>query len=219
MALRGRPCRADVRSALGVPASSEARPPPSLRSSKPVVAAGVWHKTRRYRGNTIAVSRCHSPPQPRKDLPPVHDDAFVVNVKIVVVHDDQVLMIVRGDEDVRTGWLTFPDGKLAWEGEVQQALEAATARREVLQEVGLALVPPVGDVEPTDVADGEGVALDVAMLARATGGEARRNASDKVAEILWMTADEIMADPRVQLWTRASLALTLARFPLLTLQR
>jgi len=139
MALRGRPCRADVRSALGVPASSEARPPPSLRSSKPVVAAGVWHKTRRYRGNTIAVSRCHSPPQPRKDLPSVQDDAFVVNVKIVVVHDDQVLMIVRGDEDVRTGWLTFPDGKLAWEGEVQQALEAATARREVLQEVGLAL--------------------------------------------------------------------------------
>jgi ADP-ribose pyrophosphatase YjhB (NUDIX family) len=143
----------------------------------------------------------------------VHDYAFVVNVEVVVVRDDRFLMIIRGDEDFGAGWLTFPGGKLEWEGEAQQALET-TARREVQEEVGLNLKSPVAYVESHTFAIDDVHVLDIVMLAEAGAGEPRRNAPDEVADILWMTADEIMVDPRVQPWTRASLALALPRLPL-----
>jgi 8-oxo-dGTP pyrophosphatase MutT (NUDIX family) len=142
----------------------------------------------------------------------VQDNAFVVNVEVIVVRDNRFLMIVRGDEDFGAGWLTFPGGKLDWEGEVQEALEG-TARREVLEEVGLDVEPPVSYVESHTFAIGDVHVLDIVMLAQAGEGEARRNSPGEVADILWMTADEIMADPRVQPWTRASLSLALARLP------
>jgi ADP-ribose pyrophosphatase YjhB (NUDIX family) len=148
----------------------------------------------------------------------VQDYDFIVNVEVVVVRDDRFLMIVRGDEDFGAGWLTFPGGKLDWEGEVQQALEA-TARREVLEEVGLDVEPPVSYVESHTFAIEDVHVLDIVMLARAGEGEARRNAPDEVADVVWMTASEIMTDPRVQPWSRASLALALARLPLEARQR
>ena len=139
---------------------------------------------------------------------------FVVNVEIVVVRGDRILMIVRGDALFGAGWLTFPGGKLDWEGEVPHALEA-TARRELLEEVGLALAPPVVYVESHTFAVGDMHVLDVVMLARAGEGEARIAAPEEVAGVAWMTAEEILADPRVQPWTRASLELALARRHLL----
>jgi 8-oxo-dGTP diphosphatase len=132
-------------------------------------------------------------------------EAFIVNVEIVVVRDDRYLLIVRGDgEDFGAGWLTFPGGKLDWVGPRPDALEE-TARRELIEEVGIDLVPPVVYVEShTFEANGIPV-LDVVVLARAAEGEPSIQDPAEVAGIEWRTEDELMHDPRVQPWTHESL--------------
>src|SRR5687768_9279272 len=101
----------------------------------------------------------------------VHASRLIVNVEIVVVRDDRYLMIVRGDGvSYGAGWLSFPGGKLDWDGPCDDALEA-TARRELIEEAGIDLVPPLIYVKGhTFDADGEPV-LDVVFLARAGEGE------------------------------------------------
>jgi 8-oxo-dGTP diphosphatase len=138
-------------------------------------------------------------------------ESFVVNVEIVVVRDDRYLMIVRGDgEDFGAGWLTFPGGKLDWDEAQPDALEA-TARRELLEEVGVDLVPPVTYVESHTFAVGEIKVLDVVFVARAGEGEPSIRDPAEVAGLAWLSGDEIMADSRVQPWTHESLRRVVAR--------
>jgi 8-oxo-dGTP diphosphatase len=142
-------------------------------------------------------------------------DGFIVNVEIVVVRDDRFLMIVRsGDEDFGGGWLTFPGGKLDWDGPCADALEA-TARRELVEEVGIDLVPPIIYVEAHTFNVDALQVLDVVFLARA--GEGTHVAQDpaEVAAVQWRMFGEIMRDPRVQPWTRSSLERAVKKLHLL----
>jgi ADP-ribose pyrophosphatase YjhB (NUDIX family) len=137
--------------------------------------------------------------------------SFIVNVEIVVVRDDRYLLIVRGDgEDFGAGWLTFPGGKLDWNGEGPDVLEA-TARREVIEEVGIDLMLPVVYVESHTFAIGDVRVLDVVFLARAGDGEPSIQDPTEVAGIIWQDEDEIMADARVQPWTHDSLRRAIER--------
>ena len=140
-------------------------------------------------------------------------DGFIVNVEIIVVRNDRVLMIVRSDdEDFGGGWLTFPGGKLDWDGPCADALEQ-TARRELVEEVGIDLVPPVVYVEGHTFAANGTPVLDIVMLTRAGEGEPAAQDPTEVAGVEWRTVDEIMQDPRAQPWTRASLERAVGKLP------
>ena len=132
---------------------------------------------------------------------------LIVNVEVAVVRKGRYLATVRGDgEDFGAGWLGFPGGKVEPDPAVPDALEA-TARREVLEEVGLTLDDSITYVESHTFAVGDQVVMDVVMLARSTVGEPYPATLEEVADVAWLSYDAFREDARAQAWTRASLAL------------
>jgi 8-oxo-dGTP pyrophosphatase MutT (NUDIX family) len=131
---------------------------------------------------------------------------MLVNVEVAVVRDGRYLAIERGSgEDFGAGWLGFPGGKLDPDAPLADALEE-TARREVLEEVGL-MLDGIHYVESHTFCIDEIVVLDVVMLAQSTSGEPYPASPDEVSSVAWLTAGELTHDPRTQEWTRESLAL------------
>lgn len=137
---------------------------------------------------------------------PTVENTFFVNVEVVIVRQGRFLMIERGEgEEFGAGWFCMPGGTVEWDIPMDDALEV-TARREVMEEVGLALDETIVYVE-SHTFDAGGPALDVVMLARPAdpAAEPRIVSPDEVAALCWMTLVEIFADNRVQSWTRESL--------------
>ena len=146
----------------------------------------------------------------RKEMT-VQSSGFIVNVEVAVVREGRYLAIVRGEgEEYGAGWLGFPGGKVECDGPAQDTLEE-TARREVLEEVGLAIDGSVAYVESHTFAIDTEPVLDVVMLARSGVGEAHPASPEEVAEVLWLTFEDLVNDPRTQEWTRASLRLVESR--------
>ncbi len=130
---------------------------------------------------------------------------FSVNVEAVIQRGGRFLMIERGGvESHGVGWLTFPGGTVEWDGEGSDVLER-TAAREVHEEVGLKVNGPWHHVENKVFAIDALHVLDVVLMARCVVGEPSIAAPEEVAAIAWMTAPEILADPRTQPWTRDSI--------------
>lgn len=132
---------------------------------------------------------------------------FIVNVEVAVVRDGLYLATTRGEGESRgAGWVGFPGGKLDAELNLADALES-TARREVLEEVGLELLDPLIHVESHTFGSPEMLVLNVVMLARAAEGTAWISDPAEVAQIEWLSYDEMLSHQQVQVWTRESLKL------------
>ncbi|WP_255151916.1 NUDIX hydrolase [Halorarius halobius] len=113
----------------------------------------------------------------------------VVNVDGVVVRDGEYLLVERSaQKDHAAGVLAFPGGKL--ESTDGDAI-AATARRELAEEVGI----EVGAVEyvhaSTFEADDGTPCLNVVVRCEHVGGEAHPRATDEVAAVRWLTHGEL----------------------------
>ncbi|MFB6139589.1 MAG: NUDIX hydrolase [Halosimplex sp.] len=126
---------------------------------------------------------------------------YVVNVDGVVARGDEYLLIERGaDEDHAPGTLGLPGGKLEAPPGTDHALETA-ARREIEEEVGVA----VGTVEyvcsGTFEADTGHECLNVVTLCEYEGGEARARATEEVAAVRWLTLAEIREHGDVPAYT------------------
>ncbi|WP_137286206.1 NUDIX domain-containing protein [Halorussus salinisoli] len=119
--------------------------------------------------------------------------AYVVNVDAAVVRNDEYLLIERSEqEDHAAGLLGFPGGKVESSTGDGSAIER-TAAREVAEEVGV----EVGTVEyvhsSTFEADDGTPCLNVVTCCEYAGGEARPRATEEVAAVHWLAADEIEA--------------------------
>ena len=117
--------------------------------------------------------------------------AYVVNVDGVVVRDGKYLLIERAaDEAHAAGALGFPGGKVESTPGTDDPIEA-TAVRELAEEVGI----EVGDVEyvlsNAFEADDGTACLNVVVVCEYVGGEAFPRATDEVAAVHWLTAEEI----------------------------
>jgi 8-oxo-dGTP diphosphatase len=143
--------------------------------------------------------------------------AYVVNVSVLLRRDGRWLLIRRGaGERHAAGLLSDVGGKVdAGAGDGPDVLEA-TARREVLEEVGvdLAGVPlrfAESSLFTTD--DGDPVVNVLFAAELPAGHEPRIAAPDEVAGLNWLTLDEAAASPDCPPWTlrevrRAAAALT-----------
>lgn len=117
--------------------------------------------------------------------------AYVVNVDAVVVRDDEYLLVERAaSEDHAAGLLGFPGGKLEEPPAGEDAV-AATAAREVREEVGV----EVGSVDylysSTFEADTGDQCLNVLTYCEHAGGEVRVREPDEVAAVHWLTYDDL----------------------------
>jgi 8-oxo-dGTP pyrophosphatase MutT (NUDIX family) len=133
---------------------------------------------------------------------------YVVNVEGALVQDERYLLIVRGaGESHAPGMLSLPGGKVEQAGAAVGVLEA-TLRRELREEVGVEIEDAPAYVDSTAfVADGGEAVINIVFLCRHRAGEAHPAASEEVAQVMWMTAAEALADPRTPPWTRRSVEL------------
>jgi 8-oxo-dGTP diphosphatase len=131
---------------------------------------------------------------------------YVVNVEAALVRDDRYLLIVRGaNESHAPGMLALPGGKVEQAGDAISILEA-TLRRELREEVGVEADDHLIYVDSTAFVtdDGQPV-IDVVFLCSYRAGDARPVVSEEVAQVVWMTAAEVLADPLTPPWTRRSI--------------
>ncbi|MFC7226067.1 NUDIX domain-containing protein [Salinirubellus salinus] len=124
-----------------------------------------------------------------------HEHGYVVNVDAAVVRGDEYLVVRRGaDERHAAGALAFPGGKVE-SGPGTDDPIAATAAREVHEEVGV----EVGTVEyvcsRAFESDTGTPCLNVVTRCAYAGGEAHRAAPEEVAAVAWRTPDAIRDDP------------------------
>lgn len=132
-------------------------------------------------------------------------DLYIVNVEGAVCDGDRYLLVVRGPaEDHAAGMLALIGGKLE-ERDGYDALES-TLRREIREEAGVEVAAEMVYVHSNVFATDDGTLVtDIVFLCRYAGGEPRIGDPGEVAEIRWMTAAEILADPDAPPWLKISI--------------
>lgn len=130
-------------------------------------------------------------------------EMFVVNTQCAVFRDERILMIVRGEEVRQSpGVLAFPGGKVEVEDGPADILET-TVRREVLEETRITVSSELEYVRSVSFSMNDGTpVVDVLFMGEYCKGEPQIADPGEVAEILWMTADEILATDDIRPWLK-----------------
>ncbi len=130
-------------------------------------------------------------------------ELFVAATQCAVVRGERFLVIVRADglKDA-PGALVFPGGKVELEDGPDDVLETAV-RREVLEETGITVSPDLEYLRSLFYAldDGSPV-VDTLFLGRYLEGEPHIADTNEVAEVMWMSAEEILDHERTPDWNR-----------------
>jgi 8-oxo-dGTP diphosphatase len=128
----------------------------------------------------------------------------IVNVEGAIVQDGRYLLVIRGSGETHAaGMLSLVGGKVEYAGESANILEE-TLQREIREEVGVEVTDMIY-VQSTTFTDNEDTpVVDVVFLCRWSSGEATVCDVNEVAEIRWLTANEILTNPDTPDWTRNS---------------
>ena len=129
------------------------------------------------------------------------NDGYIVNVEGAIVRDGRYLLVVRGPGETHAaGMLSLVGGKVENAGESDDILEV-TLRREILEEVGIE-VGSMEYVRSKSFGSADEPVVDVIFLCAFAGGKARVVGPDEVAEIRWMSAQDVQDDPDAPIWTK-----------------
>ena len=130
-------------------------------------------------------------------------EMFVVNTQCAVFQGERILMIIRGQGVQHApGVLAFPGGKVEIEDGPAEILETAV-RREVLEETGITVSPDLEYVRSASFSMNDGTpVVDVLFLGEYREGKPRITDPDEVADIKWMTANEVLAEDETPPWLK-----------------
>ena len=129
---------------------------------------------------------------------------FVVNTQCAVNRAGRYLMIVRGEGVAQApGVLAFPGGKVEVGDGPDGVLEAAV-RREVGEETGVTIAPELKYVRSVNFTMDDGTpVVDVLFLGTYKAGTPAITAPEEVADIRWMTAEEVLSHEGTPAWLRS----------------
>jgi len=127
----------------------------------------------------------------------------VINVVGAIYRDDKWLMIKRSEnEEYAPGVIAMVGGKVENDGEEYDILEN-TLRREAMEEVGIELSDSLTYIESIGfVSKKWGPVVDVIFLCKLEKGEPYPASPNEVAEVYWMTSEEILKDDVIPQWVK-----------------
>ncbi len=129
---------------------------------------------------------------------------YIVNVEGAIVRDGLYLLVVRAaGESHAAGMLSLVGGKVEDAGNTPKILEA-TLKREIREEVGIEVSDLIYVHSTAFIADDDQQVVDIVFLCRWAEGEPTILAPDEIAEMRWLTANEILTNPDTPDWTRNS---------------
>ncbi|AUX10630.1 8-oxo-dGTP diphosphatase [Halalkaliarchaeum desulfuricum] len=115
----------------------------------------------------------------------------MVNVDGVVVQDEEYLLIERSeDEEHAAGMLAFPGGKVEERPDSEDVI-TETARRELSEEVGIEIDDVEYVLSSTFEADDGTQCLNILTLCDYDSGEPYAREPEEVADVHWLTVEEI----------------------------
>ena len=125
---------------------------------------------------------------------------FIVNVEGAILRGERYLMILRGEkENHAAGTLSMPGGKVELDEIGDDVLEGAL-RREVREEVGLELSSIQYLESKSFIADDGERVVDIVFLCACEEGEAVIGDPEEVAELHWLSAQEVYAHSKTPPW-------------------
>ncbi len=128
----------------------------------------------------------------------------IVNVEGAIVRDGYYLLVVRGSGETHAaGLLSLVGGKVEEAGNTTNILED-TLRREIREEIGVEVSDMIYVQSTSFVSDDNEAVVDVIFLCRWLDGEPTILEPEEVADIRWMTANEILTNPDMPDWTQNS---------------
>ncbi|EMA45790.1 NUDIX hydrolase [Halococcus saccharolyticus] len=134
------------------------------------------------------------------------DDRYVVNVEAAIYRDGEYLLVERAAaEDHAAGTLALVGGTVE-ATDTGDALEA-TLRREVREEVAIAITDPQYVQSNAFTTDDGTSCVNVVFLCRHDDGEARVAAPAEVAAVEWLSIDAVLDRSAIPPWTAEFLTL------------
>lgn len=131
---------------------------------------------------------------------------FVVNVETAVHRDGRYLLAERAaTEDHAAGALSLVGGTVEREAGGEGVL-AATARRELREEVGVTVAETAYVTSGQFVADGGAPVVNVVLLGRHESGEGEVREPEEVASVGWFTPEAVADHDHVPPFTRRYVA-------------
>jgi 8-oxo-dGTP diphosphatase len=133
---------------------------------------------------------------------------FIVNIEGCLIHNNKILMILRGDtESHAPNTLAFPGGQVESKDSDSDTLED-TLKREIYEEVGLNITEHFEYLENKKFVTKKGNnVLDVVMFCRVNDITDTKIDNNEVKDCMWMSVDEILNDIRTPVWIRKSIEL------------
>lgn len=130
-----------------------------------------------------------------------------VNVEGAIYKENKWLMIERSKKESHaSGTVSMVGGTLEFTKDMQNALEE-NLKREIMEEVGIEIENDMEYVESkTFATDSDQEVLDVVFLCKYKSGKVNAK-SDEVANVFWLTTEEIMVHPSTPPWIRQSIEL------------
>lgn len=129
---------------------------------------------------------------------------YIVNVEGAVVRDGRYLLVIRGaGETHAAGMLSLVGGKVEDALKEDNVLEE-TLKREIQEEIGVTISDIIYVHSTAFVAEGDPV-VDVVFLCKWSDGEPTIVDVNEVADIRWLSANEILTNPDTPDWTRNSI--------------
>lgn len=136
---------------------------------------------------------------------------YIISVEAVVVKGNQFLIIRRGPgEEFMPGILTLPGGGLEGAGDIPNVVED-NVKREVLEETGVTISDEMEYLESKLFSYKDQNVVDLVFLCYYHSGELALQDPEEVADVMWMTYEEAMAQPDLPIWTRQSLNLAVEK--------
>lgn len=130
-----------------------------------------------------------------------------VNVEGAIYKDCKWLMIERSKKEPHaSGTTSMVGGTLEFEKDMKNSLEE-NLKREIIEEVGIEIENEMKYVESKSFAtDNNHEVLDIVFLCKYKDGEAKVK-SDEIANVFWLTTEEIMTHPNTPPWIKQSIKL------------
>ncbi len=128
----------------------------------------------------------------------------IVNVEGAIVRDGYYLLVIRGSEETHAaGLLSLVGGKVEDASNTTNILED-TLRREIQEEIGVDISDIIYVHSNAFKTTGGEPVVNVVFLCKWNAGEPTIHDTQEVAEIRWLTANEILTNPDTPDWTRNS---------------
>ncbi len=132
---------------------------------------------------------------------------YIVNVEAAIFKENKWLLIERSEkEEYGGGFISFVGGKVDKTKESVNILEK-TLIREIYEEIGVEVEDQMTYVNSSLFLADEEPVVDIVFLCKYKSGVPHCKSPDEVANVFWMSIEEVRNHPSIPVWLKRNINL------------